>query len=45
MIAAGVVLLLVAGLLRTRLVRLTLALWLLRVGNVLIEAAERAMER
>ncbi|WP_164757540.1 MULTISPECIES: hypothetical protein [unclassified Mesorhizobium] len=42
-IAAGAVLFLAAALLRTRYGRLTLALSLLRAGNVLIEAAERAM--
>lgn len=44
MIGAGICLLVAAALLRTRLGRLKLALWLLCVGNVLIDAANRAME-
>ncbi|WP_155772713.1 hypothetical protein [Mesorhizobium jarvisii] len=44
MIAAGVCLFVVAGLLQTRLGRLRLALLLLRAGNALIETATRLME-
>jgi len=44
MIAAGVCLLLLAGLLRTRYGRLRLALWLLICGNVLIDAANRLID-
>lgn len=44
MIAAGIILLVLAAALRTRLFRLWLALLLLMAGNVLIAAADRAME-